>query len=248
MIRFDFQLKKAQDIRLVTGSSGHYNAVVHIRQDHFCLQTALDETGPYFSYRHGECAYDFETDCWYTMTVEFIGDQLVAHIDHDHLAYAKHPILDKERSYFAFQVDDSAAAFDNVQILKATRHPQQAANLEHILAVANQHPVQKSLQEQFDIRKTNAHEWLYQRHEAYRKLVQHVDALDEKNKQLYPDIFRSHKEFQHEISDLRKKLHSDDPRYKETLFATYRADRAIEAFLVAQQPDVADLPGSRRAR
>ena len=248
MIRFDFQLKKAQDIRLITGSSGHYNAVVHIRRDHFYLQTALDESGPYFSYRHGECAYNFEPNRWYTMTVEFIGDQLVAHIDRDHLAYAQHPILDKERSYFAFQVDDSAAAFDNVQILKATRHSQQAANLEHIRSVANQHPVQKSLQKQFDIQKTNAHEWLYQRHEAYRKLVQQVDALDEKNKQLFPDIFRSHKEFQHEISVLRKQLHRDDPMYKEKLFATYRADRAIEAFLAAQQPDVAELPGSRRAR
>jgi arylsulfatase A len=246
MIRFDFQLQKSQDIRLVTGGSGHYNAVIHIRPDHFYVQTALDETGPYFSYRHGECAFNFDPDRWYTMTVEFIGDELVAHLDRDHLAYAKHPILDKERRYFAFQVDNSPAAFDNVQILRAEKHSQQADNRKHILAATGKHPVAKPVQEQFAIQKSNAHEWFYQRHEAYRDLVKRVDELDEENKKLYPEVFRTHKEFQKEISKLRKKLHEEDPKYKETLFATFRAARAIEAFLIVQQPDVADLPDSQR--
>jgi hypothetical protein len=246
MIRFDFQLQKAKDIRLVTGGSGHYNAVIHIRPDHFYVQTALDETGPYFSYRHGECAFDFDPDRWYTMTVEFIGDELVAHVDRDHLAYAKHPILDKERGYFAFQVDDSPAAFDNVQILRAAKHSRQDDNRKHILALSGSHPVEKSVVEQFAIQKSNAHEWLYQRHEAYRDLVKRVDQLDEENKKLYPEVFRTHKEFQKEVSKLRKELHEEDPVYKETLFATFRAERAIEAFLIEQQPDVADVPDSQR--
>lgn len=248
MIRFDFQFQKSQDIRLITGSSGHYNAVIHIQRDHFYIQTALDETGPYFSYRHGECAYDFREGRWYTMTVEFIGDELVAHIDHDHLAYAQHPILDKERGYFAFQVDDASAAFDNVQILQAVKHSERARNLTHIEAVSGKHPVEKPIREQLEIRKRNAHEWFYQRHEAYRALVKRVDELDAKNERLYPDVFRSHKAFQKAISAARKKLHAEDAEYKETLFATYRAARAMDAFLVAKQPEVAELPDSRRKR
>jgi len=248
MIRFDFQFQNARDIRLITGGSGHYNAVIHIRRDHFYIQTALDSTGPYFSYRHGECAYDFDEGRWYTLTVEFIGDELVAHIDHDHLAYARHPILDRERGYFAFQVDDASAAFDNVQILQAVKHASRDSNRAHIEAVSGRYPVPKSTEQQFAIQKSNAHEWLYQRHEAYRKLVKRVDELDEKNKQAYPNVFRSHKEFQTTIAAERKKLHAEDLDYKETLFATYRANRAIDAFLIAQQPAVADLPDSRRKR
>jgi len=248
MIRFDFQFQNARDIRLITGGSGHYNAVVHIQRDHFYVQTALDPTGPYFSYRHGECAYEFDEGRWYTLTVEFIGDELVAHIDHDHLAYARHPILDRERDYFAFQVDDASAAFDNVQILQAVKHASRGSNLAHIEAVSGRYPVPKSTGEQFAIQKSNAHEWLYQRHEAYRKLVKRVDELDERNERAYPDVFRSHKEFQDAIAAERKKLHAEDPEYKETLFATYRADRAIDAFLIAQQPDVGELPDSRRKR
>jgi arylsulfatase A-like enzyme len=248
VIRFDFQMRKSKDIRLVTGGGGHYNAVIHIRPDHFYVQTAKDDSGPFFSYRHGECAYQFEPDRWYTMTVEFIGDQLVAHIDREHLAYARHPILDKERGYFAFQVDENPAAFDNVQILTARPHSRQMENLKHILAASGKHPVPKTLAEQFDIQKRNAHEWLYQRDAAYRDLVKQVDELDAKKKERFPDAFQTNKEFRKKILALRKKLNQKDARYKELLHATHRANRAIDAWLFAQQPGAADLPDSRRKR
>lgn len=248
VIRFDFRLREANDLRLVTGSSGHYNAVIHIQSDHFYVQTALDSSGPYFSYRHGECAYDFARESWYTMTVEFIGDQLVAHIDRDHLAYATHPILDKQRTYLALQVDQSPADFDNVQIFRAAKHPDQAANLEHIAAMSDKYPVDKAFDEQFDIQKQNAHERLYQRHDKYRSLVKRVDELDALEKERFPEAFRSHKEFRKRISEQRKNLLAKDSVFKETLFATYRAQRVMTAWLIEQNPEVGQLPSSRRER
>ena len=248
VIRFDFQFRKARDIRLVTGGNGSYNAVVHVRRDHFYLQTALDKSGPFFPYRHGECAYAFQPDRWYTMTVEFIGDQLVAHIDRDHLVYARHPILDKQRGYLALQVDQFAAAFDNFQVLSASKHRDQATNLEHVRKVSGKFPVRKSPKEELAIQKRNAHERLYRGDTEYRRLVKQVDALDADNKRRYPDVFRSHKEFRKEITVLRKRLHAEDPRYKELLFAMFRARRAIDEFVMASKPGVADLPDSRRLR
>ena len=246
LIRFDFQLQEAKDIRLVTGSHGHYNAVIHIRPDHFFIQTAKDETGPYFSYRHGECAYEFDPDRWYTMTVEFFGDQLVAHVDNGHIAYATHPILKKDRTYFAFQVDDQPAAFDNIQIFSVRPHRLHEKNLARIKSVADKHPVKKSLAEEFQIRKTNAHEWLYQRHPEYRALIKQVDDYDRLKKQTFPAAFSSHKEFKKAALKLRKKLNQEDDRYKELLHATHRANRALDAFLIAKRPEVADFPNSRR--
>ena len=232
----------------MTGSNGPYNAVIHIHPDHFYVQTAQDSSGPYFSYRHGECAYTFEPDRWYTMTVEFIGDQLVAHVDREHLAYARHPMLDKARTYFAFQVDEHPAALDNVQILTARPQPGQARNLEHILAASGKYPAQIPLTERFEIQKRNAHEWFFQRAAEYRDLVKRVDELDAELKKQFPAAFQTHKEFHTEIADLRRKLNENDPRYKELLHATHRADRAIDAWLFAQQPGSADLPDSRRRR
>ncbi|NKB42242.1 MAG: DUF1080 domain-containing protein, partial [Ilumatobacter sp.] len=128
LIRFDFRLGDAKDIRLVTGTGGHYNSVIHIRPDQFFLQTAKDPDGPYFSYRHGECAFQFNPEQWYSMTVEFLADELVAHIDSTHIAHAKHPVIDKQRQYFAFQSDRGAAQFDNVQIFTGSKRPNNESN------------------------------------------------------------------------------------------------------------------------
>ena len=176
-IRFDFQIGKANDIRLMTGSGGGYNAVIHIRPDHFFIQTALDRSVPYFSYRHGECAYDFKMDRWYTMTVEFLGDEVIAHLDPDHLAHAKHPIVDRTRQYFALQVDENPAAFDNIQIFtaKAKKGAVAKSGRARLAAAVGRFPVEKSLDEQLQIQTTNAHEWFYQRDETYRRLVKRVD-------------------------------------------------------------------------
>ncbi len=247
MIRFDFQFRGAGEIRLMTGASGPYNAVVHIHPNQFFIQTAKDDSGPYFSRRHGECAFDFQPDHWYTMTVEFSGDQLVAHLDREHLAYAKHHILDKQRTYFAFQVDQPSAAFDNVQILTAKPHPDQEHHLQWIRRANSKYPVEKSLQEELKIRQQIAHDFLYQTDANYRALVSKVDQQKAKEKRLYPNVFRSHKEFQKEISQQRKRLLADDANYKETLHATYRAARAIDDYLLEQDPDIGELPPSRRS-
>ena len=245
LIRFDFRFQDSKDIRLVTGSHGHYNSVIHLRRDHFYIQTAKDNSGPYFSYRHSECSYNFDPDRWYTMTVEFIDDHLVAHIDHDHLAYANHPIINKERTYFAFQVDDKPAAFDNIQILQARKSPKFESNLENLKSTINKHPFKKPLKEEYEIRKINAHEWFYQRQEGYRSLVKKVEELDQNRKERFPSAFRSHKEIKKKALALRKELNKEDPKYKELLQATHRAKRAIEAYLIEQNPEVSDYPNSR---
>ncbi len=244
VVRFDFRLGQAKDVRLMTGSGGGYNAVIHLRPDHFFIQSAKDASVPYFSYRHGECAYDFEPERWYTMTVEFIGDEVLAHIDPDRVAYGKHPIFDRTRSYFALQADENPAEFDNVQIFAAAA--KKDADRGRLASAIGKYPVEKPLHERLRIQQTNAHEWHYQNDEKYRALVDRVDELDARNKQRFPEAYRTHKEIRKGIAAERKKLHESDPEYKNALFATFRANRAIEAFLIAQKPEIADWPRSRK--
>jgi tellurite resistance protein len=179
------------------------------------------------------------------MTLEFLGDEAVAHLDHQHLVHAKHPIIDRTRDYFAVQVDQHAAEFDNVQILRAVAQ-KPAEGRAKVEAAVGKYPVEKTLQEQFEIRKTNAHEWYYQRDPAYRGLVQRVHELDEANKQRFPEALRTHKEFKQAILEQRKRLLETDRAYKETLYATHRANRAIDAWLIARQPELDDLPSNRK--
>jgi hypothetical protein len=246
VIRFEFRFDQAKDIRLVTGASGHYNTVLHIRRDHFYLQTAMDDRGPWFSMRHGECAYDFKPGKWYVMTVEFIGDQAVAHLDHEHLVYAKHPIIDQERTYFAFQVDQAGASLDNLQVFGGSRHRDRVANLAHIEKMQGRFPVEKPLNDEHEIRKRNLHARFHLDDPAYRKLVEEVDRLDAEKVERFPEVFSSHKSFQKKIQKLRKKFHQEDPVYKETLFATFRANRAMEQYLVDKDPSIEKQPDTRK--
>ena len=132
LMRFDFQFNGASDIRVITGSNGSYKTVLHIHKDIFYIQTALDKKGKWFPTRHGECAFEFKEGKWYTMTIEFIGDQIIAHLDHKHMVYAKHPMIRNLRTDLAFQVDQAGASFDDLQIFQVGQHPEQINNLELI--------------------------------------------------------------------------------------------------------------------
>ena len=248
VVRFDFRMGEAKDIRLMTGSGGVYNAVIHLRPDHFFVQTALDRSVPYFSYRHGECAYEFNPNRWYSMTVEFLEDEVIAHLDHEHVAHARHPMIDRPRQYLALQVDEHAAEFDNLQVFTAVekKGDAEASAKAQLNEVIDKYPVKRTLEEQLEIEKTNTHERLYQKDANYRALVAIVNELDERTEKSFSDAYRSHKDYRKAIAAERKELHDNDPAYKETLFATHRAQRAVEAFLIAKKPEVNDWPRSRK--
>ena len=248
LIRFDFQLQESQDIRMITGSSGHYNTVLHIRPDHFYLQTAKDDRGPWFSYRHAECACEFHPDRWYTMTVEFSGNRVVAHLDKTHLVAAEHPIVDQQRTYFAFQVDSHTAAFDNVQILTARPLKTAGEAWSQISNAVGKFPVDRPAEEQKNIDRSNAHEWLYQNDPKYKSLVTTVDDLDAKRKEQFPAVYRSHKDFQKQMQKERKHLLATDADFKARTHATHKAKRAIEQYLISLEPAVADQPDHLRKR
>tara|TARA_Y100001954_G_C15647448_1_gene520893 strand:- start:141 stop:692 length:552 start_codon:yes stop_codon:yes gene_type:complete len=81
---------------------------------------------------------------------------------------------------------------------------------------------------------------------VYRKLVERVERLDADKVERFPEAFSSHKTFQKKIQSLRKKLHQEDPVYKETLFATFRANRALDQFLLEKDPSIARQPDTRK--
>jgi arylsulfatase A-like enzyme len=134
IVRFDFRLQRCQELQLVTYSGKTVNAVVHIRPDRFFVESGKGRSKADPAHRLWQCAYPFDPNLWYTMTVEFIGDQLIAHIDREHYAYLRHPSLNLDRGYLALSVDDQPAAFDNVQILGAKEHPSITQTLRRLLA------------------------------------------------------------------------------------------------------------------
>ena len=217
LVRFEFRFEGANEIRLVTGPDGGYNTVIHIRKDHFFIKTTHDQAGPPYPLRHGECAYDFKDGKWYVMTLEFLDDQVIAHLDHHHIAFAKHPIIRQERTYFAFQVDQTGACFDNVQVFQVGRHPKKDENLYHVLSCIGKFPLQKTPKEEYRILKQNLHAKLHMTDPAYRALVEQVDLLDNEKIKRFPEVFSSSRELSQQRQDLREKLLREDPLFQKLM-------------------------------
>lgn len=186
-IRFDFQFQGAKEIRLMTGTPGHYNAVVHIHPDHFFIQTAVDQSVPFYPSIQGECAFRFEANRWYSMTVEIQNDEIIAHVDKDHFVIGKHPILDRTRTYFAFQVDQPSAAFDNVSI----RHAKPRKDWRQRRGVlmkrqANRPPIPRPLRERIRILQTNVRDRLYRGDTKYLRSLRRLIDNKKKNEKDIP--------------------------------------------------------------
>ena len=112
IFRFDFRFEGAAEIRLMTGGGGGYNTVTQIFPTHFQVNTAK-RNNEFVPSMQGECAFDFKEGNWHTMTVEFHDEEVVAHVDKKHFVVGRHPIINTKRTYLAFQVSGTGAAFDN---------------------------------------------------------------------------------------------------------------------------------------
>lgn len=246
IIRFDFKFSGASDIRLMTGHQGHYNTVLHLHPDQFFLQTAQDKSVPHYSMRHGECEYSFGTDDWHSVTVEFLGDQCIAHIDNDHVVSAKHPIIDQERHYLAIQVDAGEAEFDNFQWFDASSLPDDRTRRSELEAAMNRFPVTKSDAESLKILESNCHALQFLNDPAYRKLVQTIDELDQLRAQQYPDAFVTHKKRKEQINQARKDRLQSDTTYRLLIKKYNLAKQACERWLKEQEPEFADTPSNQR--
>ena len=120
IIQFDFKLAgQTTDLRLVTGSGGHYNSITSIHDDYFQINTPIDRDAGYVPAQLGECIRRSRPDQWQTLVVEYWGDEMIVHLSDTEFILGRHPIINRTREYFAFQFDLPGAAIDNVRIWRA---------------------------------------------------------------------------------------------------------------------------------
>ena len=248
VVKFDFQFRGTEDIRFLTGTSGKYNVVVHIHQDRFFLQTAADQTVPFFPAVHGICAYDFQPNQWYTMTVEIAEDEVLAHIDREHFVYAQHPIIDRTRTYFAFQTASAGATLDNVQLLKGFKLKEwEDRRPQFIEAQEQRQPVEMPVRERWEHLKRNTHDQLYRAEPDYKDIVDRLAAAKQQQHERYPEVFSSIKQVRKPLLDMKKDLAANNETYKELNQAINQAKQAQRRYVLEKYPELETLPASRYA-
>lgn len=246
VISFSFSFRGAEEIRLMSGTSGKYNFVILLRRDHFRVNTASDSTVPHLPSIQGECAFRFDPEKWYRLQVEVLGEEILARIDDEHFVVGRHPIIDRERSYFAFQVDGPSAAFDRIRLSKGTAvdgWAERRARLEK--AQAGRVAVPRTLTERHKDRKVIARDRAWRVDPRYRELVENHERFRESARNRFPAAYLSAKTAKKKVSAKRKALLKNDPAYKELTRAINKARREATRYLEEKHPRLSSLPSTQ---
>ncbi len=244
IIQFDFKLSgKTTDLRLVTGSDGGYNSVTRIHREHFQLNTPVDRDAGIVPAHLGECIRKPRPDQWQTMTVEYWGVEMIAHLNDKEFVIGKHPIIDRTRKYFAFQFDLPGASIDNVRVWKATsqRKNWRATRRKLIALQSDRLPVKRDPAERYKIAYVNLKSRLTLNDQAYRDLVTTHDKLKAALHADYADAFASHKELTKLIAKKKQQLNAADPEFKLMGVAVNKARKAEDAYVLSTKPELARL-------
>ncbi len=246
VIRFDFQFRGAEEIRLVTGGGGSYNFGIHIHQNRFRVKTADDKNVPHFPTILGECPFGFEEGKWYRMQVELINDHILVRLGAKHFVVGKHPILNRKREYFAFQVDKSSAAFDNVGIWHAKEKKDWRTTITKLIQKQSSRPwVRRSPDEELKDLKMITIDQTYRSDAQYRAVVSRHEQLKALAKKKYPAAYRTSKEAQKSVANLRLKLRENNPDYRQSVNAINKAKRMEVRYLEESMGQLKELSSSR---
>lgn len=244
IIQFDFKLSgQTTDLRLVTGSGGHYNSVTQIHPDHFEVNTPVDRDAGIVPAQLDECIRTPRPGQWRTMTVEYWDDEIVAHLSDKEFVLGKHPIIDRTREYFAFQFDLPGASIDNVRIWKATGQREDWTETREKLAMAqaNREPVRRDPADRYKLEYMNLKSRLTLNDQTYRDLVARHDKLEAALHADYAEAFATHKELSKLIAKQKQHIKETEPDFKALETAVHKAGRAEDDYVLSTKPELAKL-------
>ena len=133
VIRFRFRFDGAGGISLsINEEKGHHSRVV-IAPDGFSLQKDRDKKdAESLSLPLGRCNMTFAPGVWYTMTVEYSGNDLLAWIDETHFAIGTHDGIHVPKNNIGFTVRGVSAQFDDFFVCAAEPDSRAAARIEQL--------------------------------------------------------------------------------------------------------------------
>lgn len=244
IIQFDFKLSgQTTDLRLVTGSGGHYNSITSIHDDYFQINTPIDRDAGYVPAQLGECIRRSRPDQWQTLVVEYWGDEMIVHLSDTEFILGRHPIINRTREYFAFQFDLPGASIDNVRIWRAVgqRDDWNETRKKIMRAQADRVPVKRNPLERYKIEYMNLKSRLTLNDKVYRDLVAKHDSLQAALHADFADAFITHKQFGKIIAKKKQEIKATDPKFKSMETAVHRASRAEDDYVLSTSPELVRL-------
>lgn len=176
------------------------------------------------------------------MTVEIVGNEVIAHVDRDSFVYGEHPIIDRDRDYFAFQVDKPGVAIDNVQLLQARKQKDWEDRRGGYIARQEQRPpIRIEVKEHYEMLKMNVHDKLYRTDAKYRAIVHALDQQKQKQHELYPEVFSTIKQVLKPVAEYRRNLQENDEEYKDIQQQINNAKRELINYVLSKNQHLSKL-------
>jgi hypothetical protein len=236
VVQFSFMLKGDSGFHFSVNDPGGHNSRISVRANSIVMRKDLDKKDPRsYAPLLDEAGASLAPDKWHTMIVELNGAEMLARVDDTIFLYGSHPGINREKSDFGFPVM-GAAMFDNVKIWSAAPSPDWPAEKAKLLARQASRPAidrSGNPTEAFQVAEGKARDRLMKSDAKFVALVDARAAVQEAIAKAFPVVKRKGAKADAE----KKRLASEDAKYKKLTADLRVAQKNEREYLFAQAPD-----------
>jgi hypothetical protein len=239
ILQFDFKLDGSEGFSLsVNEAKGHHSRII-ISPDGISLAKDRDKKdAKSLTMPLARQNITFKPGVWYTIIVEYCGNDLLAHINKQTFVLGTHEQVGVPKLNFGFPVRGESASFDNITVWAATP----AENADDIKAKLLAQQTERK-DSPSDPRaacmeaETLLRDKLMKSDPTFGKLVDERIAIDNEMRKRWPKAFLTNEAAQ----SLRKKLLAEDERFKALNGSLAKARQAEMNYLLKNDPQFAKL-------
>lgn len=239
VIRLRFKLADSGTAMLsINEEKGHHSRVI-ITPEGFVLQKDKDKKDPRsLTLPLGRCNQGFETNVWYSMTVEYCGDNLLAYIDEQSFVLGTHDQIHTPKNSLGLVVRGSSVFFDDVSICSAVPSVERAARIDQLRArQAGRVAVSSDPRTAYTEAETVMRDQLMKSDTAFNALLSERIAVETELQKRWPKAFRPGAA----AMELKKKLLAEDAEYKALSAKLNKARKTEIDYLLGKNPALASL-------
>jgi hypothetical protein len=135
ILQFDFKLDGSEGFSLSVNEAKGHHSRVGITPDGISLSKDRDKKDARsLTLPLARQNSTFKPGTWYTLIVEYCGNDLLAHVNKQTFVLGSHEQMGSAKASFGFPVRGESASFDNITVWAATPKPDTAALKEKLLA------------------------------------------------------------------------------------------------------------------
>ncbi len=239
ILQFDFKLDGSEGFSLSVNEAKGHHSRISISPDGISLAKDRDKKdAKSMTMPLARQNITFKPGVWYTIIVEYCGNDLLAHINKQTFVLGTHEQMGVSKLNFGFPVRGESASFDNITVWAATPDEDTADAKAELLAQQTERNDSPSDPRAACMEaETLLRDKLMKSDPAFGKLVDERIAIDNEIHKRWPKAFLTNEAAQ----SLRKKLLAEDETFKALNSSLAKARQAEMNYLLKNDPQFAKL-------